>query len=127
VAGSLIGVLVAATVDESDYLLHDGLLAPLFLLLILGLAVDTSWQARVFSTKTALALGNMAFAVYILQGPWKVTFLTALSRLGLRPMSEFWFPYLVTLLIVSAVAVVFIQNPLHRLLVARMSPRQSSE
>ncbi len=120
--GSIVGLFVAAVVDDSGYLVHDGLLAPLFLIFIVGVALDKSWLARACSTKTALALGNMAFAIYILQAPWKVTVLTGLSQLGLRPMSDYWFPYLVTLLMVSALAVVFIENPLQRLLLRTLSP-----
>jgi peptidoglycan/LPS O-acetylase OafA/YrhL len=122
VMGSLVGLFVAAVVDDSGFLVHDGLLAPLFVIFIVGVALDRSWLARACSTKTALALGNMAFAIYILQAPWKVTVLTGLSQLGFRPMSDYWFPYLVTLLIVSVLAVVFIENPLHRLLLRKLSP-----
>ena len=112
---------------KSGYLLHNGLLAPLFLIAIFAMALDSSWLARVFSTGTALILGNMSFAIYILQGPWKVTFLTALSRLGFRPMPEFWFPYLITLLAVSLMAVVLVEGPLDRLLLRRISPKRTVE
>jgi hypothetical protein len=40
-------------------------------------------------------------------------------------MSDYWFPYLVTLLMVSAVAVVFIENSLQRLVLRTLSPPPS--
>jgi peptidoglycan/LPS O-acetylase OafA/YrhL len=115
--GALIALFVIIAFDNVGYVLHNGLLAPLFLVLIVGFALDTSWVTRAFSGNLCSALGNMSFALYILQLPVKMMFIIAFSWLGLRGISVWWFPYLVTLLIVSAVAVVFIEKPFHRLLV----------
>ncbi|MFZ5877174.1 MAG: acyltransferase family protein [Nitrospirota bacterium] len=116
-AGALVALLGIVAVNESGYLLHDGLLAPLFLTLIVGVALDTSRIARALSSNPCLALGNMSFAVYILQAPVKVLFLQLLARLGVGELLAWWFPYLIVLLIVSAAAVALIEKPFHRALV----------
>jgi peptidoglycan/LPS O-acetylase OafA/YrhL len=116
-AGATVVLLGIVAVIDSGYVLHNGLLSPLFLLLIVGVALDTSWIARALSSNLCLALGNMSFAAYILQAPVKVVFLQVLARLGVGGPLALWLPYLVLLLIVSAVAVAFIEKPLHRILV----------
>jgi peptidoglycan/LPS O-acetylase OafA/YrhL len=118
-AGAFVALLGIVAVNDSGYLLHDGLLAPLFLVLIAGFALDTSGVARAFSSNLCLTLGNLSFAVYILQAPVKVLFLQVVARLGLGGMSAPWLPYLVVLLAVSALATAFIEKPLHRVLVGQ--------
>lgn len=120
-AGALAALLGIVAVDDFGYVLHDGLLAPLFLALIVGVALDASMVARAFSSRACVALGNLAFAMYILQLPVKAVFLAGVSRFDGRGMSASWMSYLVVLLLVSAVAFVLIERPSHRALVGGRS------
>ncbi|HET8761295.1 MAG TPA: acyltransferase [Nitrospiria bacterium] len=115
--GALVALLGIVAVDDSGYVLHDGLLAPLFLVLIVGVALDTSMVARAFSSRACVALGNLAFAMYILQLPVKAVLLAGVSRFEGRGLSASWISYLVVLLLVSALAVALIEKPFHRMLV----------
>jgi peptidoglycan/LPS O-acetylase OafA/YrhL len=65
------GVLaVLALGDRVPYpLLHNGLLAPLFVVLIAALAAGRGPVVRVLSTRSLLALGEASYALYILHVP----------------------------------------------------------
>jgi len=121
VVGSLAALLALSAHDDGG-LFHNGLLAPLFLLGIVGLALDTSWLSRVFSNKLCLALGNMSFGVYILQEPVMLSLMAAIGRIARAPV--FFFPYLLILLFVSALAVSFIEQPMHRFLLKRIQRKR---
>ncbi len=53
-------------------LLHNGLLVPLWVAAILGLATGEGLVARALASRPAQALGDASFALYALQGPlWR--------------------------------------------------------
>lgn len=73
VALSLVGGLgmLAATQwsPQLPYpLLHNGLLAPFYVMLVLGLARG-GWPARLFAHRATVFLGEASYALYILQAP----------------------------------------------------------
>jgi len=48
---------------------HNGLLAPLEMIFIFGLARDRSSLSTLLSTKLVMLLGNLSYSIYILHGP----------------------------------------------------------
>lgn len=52
-----------------NYLLHNGLLAFNFGVLILLIATNTGQITTLFNRKTFIHLGNISFAIYLLQNP----------------------------------------------------------
>jgi peptidoglycan/LPS O-acetylase OafA/YrhL len=51
---------------------HNGLLAPLGMLFIFGLARDRSALSSVLTTKPVMLLGDLSYGIFILQGPLKI-------------------------------------------------------
>jgi peptidoglycan/LPS O-acetylase OafA/YrhL len=73
-------------------LLHNGLLAPLFALLVLSLAVGRGPLAAVLSTRPIVALGDASYALYILHVPlivyWAKVTRFAFAGRPLRPATS---------------------------------------
>ena len=70
---ALIGVLCAS--DQIPYfLLHDGLLLPLFAMIIYGLARSPGIWDKILSQPVLLLLGESSYALYILHAPIKAWF-----------------------------------------------------
>ena len=85
-AGAMAGVLVLG--GRVPYLLlHDGLLAPLAVVLVLALAIGHGPLARLLASPPLQALGEASYALYILHLP---IFLFCLHRL---PFIELGLPY----------------------------------
>ena len=69
-AGVMIAATVAATTDWLPYALcHNGLLAPLWVALVLGLATSRGRLARVLGSTPVQRLGEASFALYLLHSP----------------------------------------------------------
>jgi len=51
---------------------HNGLLAPLGMLFIFGLAKDRSGLSRLLMSRPVMLLGELSFGIFILQGPLKI-------------------------------------------------------
>jgi peptidoglycan/LPS O-acetylase OafA/YrhL len=67
---ALAAVVAALVWNGAPYpLLHNGLLVPLFAVLILSVASERGPLARVLGCGPAQALGDAAFAIYVLQEP----------------------------------------------------------
>ncbi|MEP7208483.1 MAG: acyltransferase [Casimicrobiaceae bacterium] len=98
----------------------NGLLAPLFALFIAALAVDRSRWTRWLAWAPLVAMGEMSYAVYILQDPVR----EVVYRLGTGPlpMTPIWlfYTYLATLVALSAVLWRWYEQPLRRYLRSRL-------
>lgn len=104
-------VLIILSLLYLPYSKHNGLLAPLFLLLIIGIAVKSK---TLLNTKPLVWLGEISYGIYILQMP--VNYFTAKLNsefLHLGTVTFFWF-FLVVLIVVSAVCYTFLEQPLRR-------------
>ena len=95
----------------------NGLLAPIFALFIAALSVDTSPWTRWLAWPPLVALGEMSYAVYMLQDPMRelVYRLVSRSSLIVPPVPLFWM-FVLSLLIVSAVVWRWYEMPLRRFL-----------
>ncbi|MEO5699344.1 MAG: acyltransferase [Casimicrobiaceae bacterium] len=98
----------------------NGLLAPLFALFIGALAVDRSRWTRWLAWAPLVALGEMSYAVYILQDPVR----EVVYRLGTGPwpMTDvpLFYTYLATLVALSAVVWRWYEQPMRRYLRVRL-------
>jgi peptidoglycan/LPS O-acetylase OafA/YrhL len=92
--------------------LTNGSIAPLFLLLIVTLALDESILSRVFSHPTLVLLGDASYAVYILQYPVH-TFYKMFIEVHFTNLSNeiHFYVYLLLLIIISILVFKFIESP----------------
>lgn len=94
---------------------HNGLLSPIFMLIIVGLAVDTSWVSKVLSNRYALILGNSSYAIYLLQWPVYLIFTNMLNIHNLNQAQFCW--YLAALTIISIVVYRNFETPIRKWLI----------
>lgn len=96
-------------------LLHDGLLAPLFGILIYSLAASKSGLARLLSQPVLVRLGEASYALYILHlmlWTWTAKF----ARLGFYPengAAVFWI-YLVAAILLAVLTHHYVEEPLRK-------------
>lgn len=67
-----------------NYLLHNGLLAINFGLLILLIAANSGFITKLFNNKILIHLGNISFAIYLLQNPVFIFFRKIFSALHIQ-------------------------------------------
>lgn len=91
---------------------HNGLLAPLYLLLLWGLgAAKEAWLSRLMSTRPLVLLGEASYGVYILQFPVGIVHAPLAARFHWGVEATFW-SYFALLVLVSLVAFVWVERPL---------------
>lgn len=92
---------------------HNGLFAPLFVLIIISLQANKKGITTIFGSKPFIFLGNISFAMYILQHPVREWFEQILKWMHATPgkEAEFYF-YLIILILISALAFLSIEKPL---------------
>lgn len=90
---------------------HNGLLSPLFMLLILSLYYDRSLVHKVLSNKHISNLGNLSYGLFIFQYPvWVIC--TKISQEEFVKSSWFFLVYFICLLVVAKAINVFFERPL---------------
>ena len=103
-------------------LLANGLLAPLFALLIVGLAKGDNLLSRVLSTRAMVVLGEASYSLYILQIPVAL----ALNIPPPYKSGRLLMIYLVALLACSLLTWRFVETPLRRAIRSRLGTREES-
>lgn len=125
----LLTFTVFAVNAESRYLfLNNGLLAPLFCILIYCLAQGKSWFSRFFSLPIFLVFGEVSYAIYLFQNPL-LSFMKRLPvhSLGANSLSKssldliFLGSYIFVLILFSVFATYAIENPMRRIIVNRFN------
>lgn len=101
--------------------IHNGLLAPVFFLICVGLAFDRSLITRWMSHKIPVFLGDISYSVYLLQYPVYFWLTYALGRENLHG-PVFWI-YLLILMSVSALTFLLLERPARKWLVKRFMPK----
>jgi peptidoglycan/LPS O-acetylase OafA/YrhL len=107
--------MISLAYFENPIIAHagTGLLAPVYLLLILCLAQDRGPLAKTFSLKPLVFLGEMSYAVYLLQAPVYIAFEPIAQAMGARGLHDNWFHiYVLVLLALSAIAYQFYERPM---------------
>lgn len=128
-AGACIAILSRA--DELPRLpTHNGLLLPLYMLLLFGFALGGGWIDRLLSVPAMVLLGNASYSMYILHAPLLNWFALFWRTFTGGPGNESATPVVLCSLIIIAVSCVFfvlLEEPAHkRLRVLLTQPRQVS-
>ena len=94
---------------------HNGLLAPLFLLLVLGVTWGAGPWFDVLASRPLQLLGEISYGIYILQMPAHLLFCVGIADLGWTPSPEasFW-TFSAVLCLLSWVSWRFVETPLRR-------------
>jgi peptidoglycan/LPS O-acetylase OafA/YrhL len=104
-------------------LIESGTLAPILALLVWQLARGRGWLQRALSVPTLLVLGEASYALYIFQEPVYVWLTAALKRVAPMLFTRwdltFW-GYAAVLVAVSLAVHRFIEQPLRRVMSARL-------
>ncbi len=79
-------VAVVASGTAPAVALHNGLLAPLFAVLVMGLADRDAPLARALSTRALVLLGHASYALYLLHVPLMVWTAAMLRTTSLQPL-----------------------------------------
>jgi peptidoglycan/LPS O-acetylase OafA/YrhL len=91
---------------------HNGMLAPLGMLFIFGLARDRSGLSRLLVTRPVMLLGELSYGIYIFQGPLKilVKYLYITYDVTWSSTTRFYV-YLVLLVMLSLASYYLIEKP----------------
>lgn len=117
VLGSLLFVILLGTENSLKNYTHNGLLAPIFFLIIAGLSVDESVITRFLGNSFFVLLGNSSYAIYILQLPILILIQTYLSKETLNNHS--FYVYIISLTLISLVTYIFYENKMRALITSR--------
>lgn len=94
---------------------HNGLLAPLFAIIIISLHVNQKGITSIFAFEPLIFLGNISFGMYILQFPVRVWFEQILKYSSFNlSKSVLFYLYLITLIFISALTYLYIEKPLRK-------------
>lgn len=94
---------------------HNGLLAPLFVLIIISLQMNQKGITTLFILKPFVFLGNISYAMYILQHPVREWFEQMLKYTSFSPPKPIiFYIYLITLILISSLAFLYIEKPLRK-------------
>jgi peptidoglycan/LPS O-acetylase OafA/YrhL len=96
--------------------LHNGLLAPLFALLIVGIA---SGNSNILSVRPFVFIGEISYGIYILQEPLHRYSVLANAKWFHLSETTFFYGYLLLLLLSATVSFYIIERPLRKLLIRR--------
>jgi peptidoglycan/LPS O-acetylase OafA/YrhL len=130
----ILGVLALSSVIPQR-LLHNGLLAPAFAVLVYCLARDTGIVGRLLGSRLLVLLGEASFAVYILQVPTHAL-ARAIARAGsgagvtapssVETSPAFILIYSALLIVASVAALKLVEQPARRWLRKQLAPRTSA-
>lgn len=118
------GLLLFLLMATSNFIVpwvHNGLLAPLFVLIIISLHLNQKGIATIFALKPLVFLGNISYAMYILQHPvrqWFEQILKYTSFSLSKPI--IFYLYLIPLILISALAFLYIEKPLRKRIIRNL-------
>ena len=93
---------------------HNGLLSVIFLPLILWIATDNSWIAKISQKRFFVYLGEISYGVYILQIPVFIVTRRILIYLGIQNKTMIFYAALRALLVFSSITYTYIEAPLRK-------------
>ena len=97
---------------------HNGLLAPVFFLIIIGLSFDNSLITKALSNNKLILLGNASYSIYILQWPLFIVFSKILNKESLNGI--YFYIYLITLIIISIIVYLFFEKNMKHLILKKI-------
>lgn len=111
-----LGILLFFIILSTDNLMrlygHNGALAPIFMMICIGLALDKKIFPRLIGTKPFVFLGDISYSMYMWQFPvflWFTHFL-GVKTLGLNQFMTF----LLILILISVLSFKWIEEPIRR-------------
>lgn len=111
--------LIAATDNPVLPWVHNGLLAPLFALIIISLHLNKKGISTLFSIKPLVFLGNCSYAMYILQHPVREAYEAVLQPAAGASATRVFYFYIIALILISAFAFLYIEKPLRQIIINR--------
>lgn len=101
---------------------HNGLMSPVFFLIIAGLALDRSLLTKILGSKYLVVLGNASYSIYILQWPVYIIFSAFLSSEKLEG-NDFYF-YLFSLIFISVFIYTYFEKPMQKAIINKWIVKQ---
>lgn len=97
---------------------HNGLFAPLFVLIIISLQLNSGIISKLFSLRPLVFLGEISYGIYILQHPVRLWFEEMTKNYHIGKSSIFYL-YLLILILVSAIIYICVERPVRKWLVKK--------
>ena len=108
---SILLLFVALIKVDLNVTYHNGLLAVLFVPLIVLITLNRGYITRLFSKRAFIFLGEISFGIYILQYPVYLFCIKVFESAGIQNKALIFYLYLVFLIIVSALCYRYIEVP----------------
>lgn len=111
----LAGLVILALKFSLGINFHNGLLAVLFVPLIILFSLNNGYITMLFNKKPFVFLGEISFGIYILQHPvYSIISAYSINKyFHINDVTVVFFMRLVLLIIVSSMAYIYIEKPLH--------------
>jgi peptidoglycan/LPS O-acetylase OafA/YrhL len=97
---------------------HNGLLAPVIFLIIIGLSLDKSLLTKVLSGNSFVLLGNASYSIYILQWPIFIIFTKLVNKSSLDGI--YFYIYLISLIIISIIVYLFFEKNMKQFILKKL-------
>jgi len=123
--GILMFFVVFVTDNPIKAYVHNGLLAPVFFLIVAGLAIDKSLLTKLLGHNMLVLLGNASYSVYILQWPLFIVFSKFLNKEKLIGID--FYIYLVSLIIISIFVYLFFEKKAKHIILKKLIRSSSKE
>lgn len=117
----LAGLTILALKFSIDKIFHNGLLAPLFIALIISISLNNGVITKFFEKKPFVFLGEISFGIYILQQPiYSIFSAYSINKyFHLTDSTLVFFIRLIILIIASSLAYIYIEKPIQNKIKAR--------
>lgn len=122
---AIIGILLFIGILSTENLIrlygHNGSLAPIFLMICIGLSMDQKVFPRLIGSRRFIFLGDISYSVYMWQFP---VFLWFTHILGVEKLGQGQFlVFVVSLITISALSFKWIEEPIRK----RISKKKSAD
>ncbi len=109
VIASALFVLILGTQNLITRYAHNGALAPIFILITIGLAKDRRVLNRIFGWKPFLFLGEISYGVYL----WQFIVYILFTQFTQFPSAygRYFYVYLVVLIFTGSISYIYIEKP----------------
>lgn len=113
---AITGILLFIGILSTENLIrlygHNGSLAPIFLMICIGLSLDKKWFAKIIGSKPFIFLGDISYSMYMWQFP---VFLWFTHVLGIEKIEQGqFFVFLICLIIISALSFIYLEKPIRK-------------
>jgi peptidoglycan/LPS O-acetylase OafA/YrhL len=127
-AGACVVAVLIASPRIPFLLMHNGLLAPAFAVLVYALARGAGPLSSALSTRPLTRLGEASFAVYILHISLLAWLTRGYAETGIRPPAQPWNFAIYAAIVIAVSLLVFrwVEEPARRFLRRRLSPPRAA-